>query len=333
MDLFFLKNKVLKSVIITGTNGKSTTCSLINHILKNNKIQNQLAGNIGRPILDIRFTKRDTYIIEASSFQLEYSQFIKPNCAAILNISLDHLDWHGSKKKYINSKIKIFKNQTKKDVAFLNDNILKKIYKKNKYLGKLRFIKDNPVKPKEINNSYLKLEANKDNLKFAYFIAKYFNINKNNFIKSLKTFNGLSHRHEIFLKHDNVTFINDSKATSFEATKYALKSNDNIIWIVGGQPKKNDKINVNQFKNKIIKAYVIGNHTNFFIKQIYKKINYEVSKDLKTAVKKILRYDKGKKNITVLFSPASASYDQYSNFVERGESFKNLVKDNVKKYI
>ena len=109
------------------------------------------------------------------------------------------------------------------------------------------------------------------------------------------------------------------KLLLFEATKYALKSNDNIIWIVGGQPKKNDKINVNQFKNKIIKAYVIGNHTNFFIKQIYKKINYEVSKDLKTAVKKILRYDKGKKNITVLFSPASASYDQYSNFVERGK--------------
>ena len=114
MDLFFLKNKVLKSVIITGTNGKSTTCSLIHHILKNNKIQNQLAGNIGRPILDIRFTKRDTYIIEASSFQLEYSQFIKPNCAAILNISQDHLDWHGSKKNTLIQKLKFSKIKQKK---------------------------------------------------------------------------------------------------------------------------------------------------------------------------------------------------------------------------
>ena len=88
------------------------------------------------------------------------------------------------------------------------------------------------------------------------FIAKYFNINKNNFIKSLKTFNGFLIDTKFFLNMKMSLFINDSKATSFEATKYALKSNDNIVWIVGGQPKKNDKINVNQFKKKIIKAYI-----------------------------------------------------------------------------
>ena len=118
LDLFFLKNDVKKSIIITGTNGKSTTCSLIYHIFKKNKIKTKLAGNIGKPILDLKFIKNEIYVIEASSFQLEYSKFIKPYCAVILNISKDHLDWHGSRIKYIMSKIKIFNNQTKKDIAF-----------------------------------------------------------------------------------------------------------------------------------------------------------------------------------------------------------------------
>ncbi len=332
LDLFFLKNKVKKSIIITGTNGKSTTCSLIHHILTKNKIKNKLAGNIGKPLLNLKHSKDEIYVIEASSFQLEYSQFIKPYCAAILNISQDHLDWHGSKKNYLNSKIKIFNNQTKNDIAFLNNPNLKKIYRKNKFLGNLKFINNDPIKYQDVPNKYLRLQANKDNVKFAYTITKFFNVKKRNFLKSLKSFNGLPHRHEIFLKIKNYTFINDSKATSFESTSFALKSNNNIIWITGGQPKKNDKINIDKFKRKIIKAYIIGNHTNYFAKQINKKINYEISKDLKVAVKKIFKSFERKKNVTILFSPASASYDQYKNFVERGERFKKLIKYHAKKY-
>ena len=100
LDLFYLRNKIKKSIIITGTNGKSTTCSLIHHILKKNNIKNKLAGNIGKPILDLKFVKNEIYVIEASSFQLEYSKFIKPYCAAILNISQDHL-WLDQKKYLI----------------------------------------------------------------------------------------------------------------------------------------------------------------------------------------------------------------------------------------
>ena len=332
LDLFFLKYRVKKTVVITGTNGKSTTCSLIHHILTKNKIRNKIAGNIGRPILDLKFIKNEIYIIEASSFQLEYSKFIKPYCAAILNISQDHLEWHGSKKKYVMSKIKIFNNQTKNNIALLNDPNLKKIYRKNKFSGKLKFIKNNPIKFRDIPNRYLQLGANTNNVKFAYFITKLFRISKNDFLTSLKSFKGLSHRHEIFFKFGGNTFINDSKATSFESTKYALKSNDNIVWITGGQPKKNDKININQFRKKIVKAYIIGNHTNFFVKKIRNKIKYEVTKNLKVTVNKIFRFIKKKQKFIILFSPASASYDQFKNFVERGEKFKNLVKYNAKKF-
>ena len=186
LDLFFLRNEVKKSIVITGTNGKSTTCFLISHILKKNNIKNKLVGNIGKPILSIKFIKNETYIIEASSFQLEYSKFLKPYCAAILNISKDHLDWHGTKKKYINSKIKIFNNQTKNDNAFLHDSKLKKIYKKKNFSAKLKFIKNNPINFKNIKNKYLQLDANKDNVKFAYYILKLFKINKYFFFKIFK---------------------------------------------------------------------------------------------------------------------------------------------------
>jgi len=332
LDLFFLKNNVKKSIVITGTNGKSTTCSLIHHILKINKIKNKLAGNIGKPILKLKFNENFVYVIEASSFQLEYSKFIKPYCAAILNISQDHLDWHGTKKNYIMSKIKIFNNQTKNDVAFLNDINLKKIYKKKNFQGKLKFINTNIVKFEDYQNSYLQLEANKDNVVFAYYIAKFFHINKNNFLKSLESFNGLSHRHEIFLKLGKSIFINDSKATTFESTQYALKSNSNIVWITGGQPKKNDKIKIDQFKKKIIKVYIVGKHKNFFIKFLNNKVQYEITKNLKVAVNRIFKSFEKEKNLTYLFSPASASYDQFKNFVERGDKFKNLVKYHAKRF-
>ena len=332
LDLFFLKNDVKKSIVITGTNGKSTTCSLIHHILKKNKIKNKLVGNIGKPILKLKFNENFVYVIEASSFQLEYSKFIKPYCAAILNISQDHLDWHGTKKNYIMSKIKIFNNQTKNDVAFLNDINLKKIYKKKNFQGKLKFINTNTVRFEDSQNKYLQLEANKDNVAFAYYIAKFFHINKNKFLKSLESFNGLSHRHEIFLKLGKSTFINDSKATTFESTQYALKSNSNIVWITGGQPKKNDKIKIDQFKKKIIKVYIVGKHKNFFIKFLNNKVQYEITKNLKAAVNRIFKSFKKEKNLTYLFSPASASYDQFKNFVERGDMFKNQVKYHAKKF-
>ncbi len=331
LDLFFLKNDVKKSIVITGTNGKSTTCSLIHHIFKKNKIKNRLAGNIGKPILNLRFEKDYIYIIEASSFQLEYSRFIKPYCAAVLNITQDHLDWHRTKKKYVMSKLKIFNNQTKNDIAFLNDINLKKIYKKNNFQGKLRFLKKKSIKFKNSQNRYLLLDANKDNITFAYFITKLFQINKKNFLKSLTTFNGLPHRHEIFLKLGKSIFINDSKATSFESTKYALKSNSNIVWITGGQPKKNDKIRIGQYKKKIIKAYIIGKHKNFFKKQLLNEIKYEVTNNLKVTIKKIFKSFRKEKKITFLFSPASSSYDQFKNFEERGEKFKKLVKYYAKK--
>ena len=101
--LFYMINDIIRSIVVTGTNGKSTTCKILEHLLKKNKINSALGGNIGKPVLSLNLKKNNFLIIEASSFQLAYSKFINPDYAMILNITNDHLDWHGSMKNYINA--------------------------------------------------------------------------------------------------------------------------------------------------------------------------------------------------------------------------------------
>ena len=123
IDLIFLLKKNFKSIVVTGTNGKSTTCKIIHHILKKNKFKPLLGGNIGTPILNLNIKKKNFLVIEASSFQLAYSKFICPDYAMLLNITNDHLDWHGNMNNYVNSKFKIFKLQKKKSIFFCEQKI------------------------------------------------------------------------------------------------------------------------------------------------------------------------------------------------------------------
>ena len=239
IDLFYLFNSKFKSIVVTGTNGKSTTCKLLNHLLRKNKKMSFLCGNIGKPILDLNKVKNTCVSIVASSGQLSHAQFIRPDFAFFLNISNDHLDWHGNMKNYINSKLKIFRLQKKKNYALGNQK-LKKIFKKNKFLSKFIIsekLKYEKIKYK-IRNSYLTSAINNENMAFVYSFAKLIKIKENSFIQAMNSFRGLSHRFEIFLKRKDVIFINDSKATSFAASQSALASLKNIYWILGGLPKK-----------------------------------------------------------------------------------------------
>ena len=333
LDLFYVFNRKIKTVVVTGTNGKSTACKMLEHILRKKSLEVRLGGNIGLPVLDISLKKNPIVIIEASSFQLFYSKFVKPNYAAILNITNDHLDWHGNYKNYLESKFKIFSNQKKSDLAFLEKNYFN-IFRFKKYKSKLKKVNLNKflnIKNK-IQNEYLKSKINDNNLSFVYEISKTFKIKDNEFFKYIKSFKGLKHRHEVFYKKKNYQFINDSKATSFASTKKALLSNRNIYWILGGLPKVKDKITLSNTKRNIKKAYIIGKNINFFKNQIKGKIEYTISSNLKKAIIQVLKDIRDKNyQLTVLFSPSSASYDQYKNFVERGNEFKKLVKYYVKK--
>jgi len=333
LDLFYLFNPRIKTIVVTGTNGKSTTCKILEHVLKKNGVNVRLAGNIGKPILDLDIKKNPIVIIEASSFQLAYSQYVKPEYAIILNITKDHLDWHSSYKDYINSKFKIFSEQKKNDFSFLNNKILLRKFKKEKYKGKLKLVNIKKYKEiqNKIQNDYLKSEVNEENMSFVYDLSKILKINEKSLIDSVKSFKGLSHRHEIFYKKNNKIFINDSKATSFEASKYAIKNNKNIFWIVGGLPKAGDKFQLGEIKKNIIKTYIIGKHMKNFQKYLKKSVKLQLCANLKNAIITIFKDTKNIRNrkITILLSPASASYDQYKNFEERGNYFKSLI---IKKF-
>ena len=336
IDFLYIGNKNFKTIVVTGTNGKSTTCKLIYNLLKRNKFKVLLGGNIGTPILNLNVQKNTFVIIEASSFQLSHSQFIRPDYAFLLNITNDHLDWHGSMSNYKNSKLKIFRSQEKNQFALMN-NKLKKIFKKKNFRGKLiipqkkLYIK---IKHK-IKNNYLKSNINDENMIFVHTFSRLLKISEKGFIKASNSFTGLSHRYEIFLEKKNIVFVNDSKATSFVSTKYALLNSKNIYWILGGLPKKNDKIILSGISKNIIKCYLIGRNINFFKKQIKNKINFSVNRSLKKALIEIFKDIKlsKTKNITILLSPAAASYDQFINFEKRGNEFKKLSKLYARKFI
>tara|TARA_B100000941_G_C28500500_1_gene553861 strand:- start:2222 stop:2635 length:414 start_codon:yes stop_codon:yes gene_type:complete len=136
------------------------------------------------------------------------------------------------------------------------------------------------------------------------------------------------------MKRKNCIFINDSKATSFQSTKFALKNSKNIFWILGGMPKKNDKIILNGLKKNILRSYIIGKNTNFFKKQIRGKVKFYETGTIRKSILRIFRDIRAlkKKNSTILLSPSSASYDQYLNFEKRGEEFKRLSKFYARKY-
>jgi len=336
LDLIFSLKNFLKSVVVTGSNGKSTTCKIISHVLKKNNFKILLGGNIGTPILNLKIKKNSYIIIEASSFQLAHSKFIRPDYAILLNITNDHLDWHGTMKNYVNSKFKIFNFQTSDQFSLVNKNF-KNFFKKRKLHGKLVIpnVKTYKKFKSKIKNTYIKSKINDENMSFVFTLSKILGMSEKSFFKSLNSFKGLPHRYELFLKKKNCLFINDSKATSFQSTKLALKNTENIFWIVGGLPKKNDKIILNDLKKNVLKCYIIGNHFNFFKQQLKNQISCLVTKNLKNSIIQILKDIKSQENKynTILLSPASASYDQFLNFENRGNEFKRLCNFYASKYI
>ena len=335
LDIFYYYNKKNKNITITGTNGKSTTVKIIYEVLKCQKIDARLVGNIGNPILsEKKITPKTVFVIEASSYQLEYSKIFKSHLAAILNISPDHLERHGSIRNYIKAKFKLIKTQTKKDFTFLNTNnlFIKRYLSGQKILSKI--IKINKTVQskvlKKIDNSNFLSDGNKENLSFVFEIAKKMKISKNNLFKVLQKFNGLDFRQQVIFKSKNLIIINDSKATSFSSTASILRSITNVYWIVGGQAKKGDKFLLNKSECKNMEAYIFGKNKKFFINKQKKKINYQLFDDLKSSIIKVLidikKNNKKQKKHIILFSPAAASFDSFKNFEDRGNYFNHLIK-------
>ena len=292
--------------------------------------------------MDIRYywkkkiNNKTIFIIEASSYQLDYSKYFRSKYSIILNLTPDHLERHGSFKNYAEAKFKIVKSQSNKDFTFID--------KENHFINKL--VKNNQIKSKIIKIDYLKYEkyfrqidniyfnnsSNKKNLSFVFSIAKVLKLNLKTVINTANKFKGLDYRQQIIYKSKKLIIINDSKSTSFSSTVPLLESYENIYWILGGLAKKGDKLILKKKYVSNIRAYIYGKDRNFLINSLPNKISYKSSSTLKEIMKNLnnnIKNDSNKK--VILFSPCAASFDQYKNFEERGKFFNKIVKIMLKK--
>tara|TARA_B100000963_G_scaffold208216_1_gene181337 strand:+ start:2826 stop:4025 length:1200 start_codon:yes stop_codon:yes gene_type:complete len=305
LDIFFLSKKKFKYIIgVTGTNGKSSFCNILNNLTKKNNIKSKILGNFGNPILSENISQNEYCILELSSYQLDYSKYIKLDTACILNISPDHLDRHETMANYKKIKLKIFNFLKSNGTGFYQKKSFPSLKKKKniKYFN-------------SINKSLIKKILNRDILVSKVDLTK----------------NKLPHRYEKFYKINNFKFINDSKSTNFDSTRYALQMTSNSILILGGLLKKGDNFLLKDLQSKIVQIYIFGSFISP-LKESLKKQNlkFKYFKNLKKLLEFILMNDfkkleNKKKDYNVLFSPGAASFDQFKNFEERGREFKKYV--------
>ena len=335
LDIFHLSYPKIKKITITGTNGKSTTSKLLFDVLKKNKKDVRLTGNIGFPILlEKNFDNNTIFIIEASSYQLEYSQYFQSNYAVILNLYPNHLERHGNFKNYIKAKFKLIKNQSKRDYAFIEskNKILNQLIKKNKIKSKIKIVNYKKYLNylKFIKNNYFKNLSNIKNLTFIFEISKTLKINFKKVFQATNKFKGLDYRQQIIYNSKKLMIINDSKSTSLSSTKLLLESFENVYWIVGGLAKKGDELNLEKKYFNKIKAYIYGKDRDFFSRILFKKIKTKIAKTLNESLKLVFKdLNKNDEKKIILFSPSAASFDQFKNFEVRGLYFNKIIKKHI----
>ena len=326
-----------KSIIIgiTGTNGKSTLASLISHVLSENKIENTVCGNFGNPACLVNPNDKNVVIVELSSYQLLSIPSLKIDFGIITNISNDHLDYHGDFDSYLNAKLRLV--EAIRDDGYLVINH-KDIFLKNKIKHKLKNIDNVNVLNtcgKDITCNNLLGEHNKILFEISFLISEKIGIKKSLIKSSIFNFAPLPHRMEVIYKSSYLEIINDSKATNGESASAALKSYENIHWIAGGLEKKDGLGKAVKNLQKVEAIYLFGSSQKRFYKQI-KETNFKRQIFLFKNLKELTIYLFSKiskiknNNITILFSPAAASFDEYKNFEERGDMFKKEVFEQLK---
>lgn len=340
-----------KIIAITGSNGKTTTSSLVYHILSQAGLNVGLGGNIGKSFAQLVVDDvYDYYVLEISSFQLDDVDTFKPYIAILLNITPDHLDQYDYKLElYARSKFKITENQTHEDyfvynfdddttielLKEINTNAKKIPFTMNKEMQDGAYADDKNVHvnyPDEMKLSIsefsLRGRHNVANTMAAATAANILKIRKETIKRSLSDFTAVEHRLESVLKIGGIEFINDSKATNVNATYYALESmNTPTVWIVGGTDKGNDYSDLIPLVKKKVRAIVCLGVDNSKILSAFEGLvdNILETQSMQDAVR--AAYMLGKKGDTVLLSPACASFDLFKNYEDRGNQFKKEIKN------
>lgn len=341
-----------KMICITGSNGKTTTTLLTYHILKNAGLNVGLAGNVGKSLaLQVATENFDYYVIELSSFQLDNMYKFKADIAVLLNITPDHLDRYGyDMQNYINAKFRITQNQTPND-AFIywnDDPIITKELKAHELKARLYPFseeKEKGVKAYTENNQIV-IDAPNDTLTIteddlalqgrhnlynsmaASISAKVLDIKKEDIREGLKDFKGVEHRLEKVARVRGVEFINDSKATNVNSCWYALESmRTKVILILGGKDKGNDYSEIEELVKEKVNAIICLGVDNSKLHAFFegKVPHIEDASSMKEAVDKAFAC--AQKGETVLLSPCCASFDLFKSYEDRGEQFKECVRN------
>ena len=337
-------------IAVTGTNGKTTTTSLIGHIFKTAGFKTIVAGNIGAPFSDfvLDADEGSIVVLEVSSFQLDHIENFKPKVAVLLNITPDHLDRYDSFGDYILSKFRIFKNQKEDDFAVYNYddeivqpyveslNVIKLPFSVRDKLSCGGFIEDGYItlnfkNKKErilkMNNLRIRGIHNVYNSLAAALAARAMEVKDEIIRESLQSFEGVEHRLEFVREINGVKFINDSKATNVNSLWYALESFDEpIILIAGGRDKGNDYSKVYDLVKRKVKLIIaIGESKNKIYNEFKNLTNVIEVDSMEEAVKKA--YENSAPGDVVLLSPACASFDMFRDYEHRGEVFKKLVNE------
>jgi UDP-N-acetylmuramoylalanine--D-glutamate ligase len=342
-----------KKICITGSNGKTTTTSLLHHMMRKGGLNAGIAGNVGRSFAyQVATEEYDYYVLEISSFQLDGMYEFKADIAILLNITPDHLDRYDyDLQNYVDSKFRITQNLTEDQYfVFCSDDeiTIKELegivmkarqlpyaYRRREeevaWVDEQDFLKiefDDVDFSMSVNELSLKGKHNTYNSMAAGIAGNVLKIRKDVIREALMDFQGVEHRLEPVIKVHGIEFINDSKATNVNSTWYALEClSENIIWIAGGVDKGNDYSGLKDLVKKKVKALIcLGKDNSKLKKEFGEAVETIVETDnMRDAVRKA--YQLGEDGDKVVLSPACASFDLFENFEERGRLFKESVRE------
>jgi UDP-N-acetylmuramoylalanine--D-glutamate ligase len=341
----FLEGKL---VGVTGSNGKTTTTTLVHHILKSSGVETFLAGNVGTPLISLveKMIAGTVGVVELSSFQLELIETFRPDIGVFLNLTPDHLDRHKTLKAYGAAKARLFENQTELDAAVLNlDDELSRQYLPKKpqvfwfsrkqgvaqgacQRGEDIFILHGREEEFVMKQSEIPLPGahNVENVLAAITAARLAGVDAKSISDAVRSFQGVEHRLEFVMELRGVRYFNDSKATNIDATLKALDAfSGRVLIILGGKDKGGDyTVLQDSLRRKAILALLIGAAADKIEVQIAGSVAIERAGTLERSVELASR--SAKAGDIVLLAPACASFDQFQNYEERGKVFKELVR-------
>ncbi len=323
---WFLKDEYI--IGITGTNGKTTTVGIISWVLKKQKKEHFVGGNFGIPLCEyILQDRKRIVLLELSSFQLQNILYFKPNIGVFLNFSENHLDYHKDVNEYFMCKMNIFKNQTRDDIAIINLSLKKHI---NKYTinSKIKYFSNVGAHHANLGARHavpLQGEHNLENMAAAMCVCEQLGIERDKFLDAAYDFSPFPHRIEYVCEINGVEFYNDSKSTTLESIRAAVKSFHGKVFLIsggilkGGDPKRI----IDSIKDRVSAACVYGQSADTFFNAWKDDISVYKVRDIKQAVEFL--FPMAKKGDVILLSPGCSSFDMFSSYKDRGNHFKQIV--------